>query len=186
MSTILSSVLVSRSSRGQVFFFGYGKLDLGSKSKFQATLASHDVASCSISLFSSSILKFFKEGGVIDSIEGIFSLLELGQSGSPKCLGLYLCSVGLGHGPESEVTLISLFFGVKTHGSFGGNCFPSLDGFFHGQNFSVFFSVSSTSIWFPVFVLTFKIRSTVSSGKLHEKNPFLKSHREFSDLAIVI
>ena len=76
-------------------------------------MASHDVASCSVLLFSSSILKFFKEGGVIDSMGGIFSLLELGQSGSSKYLGLYSCSVGLGHGPESEVTLISLFFGVK-------------------------------------------------------------------------
>ena len=130
MSTMLSSVLVSRSSRVQVFFFGYGELDLGSESKFLATLASHDVASCSVSLFSSSILKFPKEGGVMDSIGGIFSLSELRQLGSSKYLGLYSCSVGLGHGPESEVTLISLFLGVKTPGSFGGNCFPSLDGFF--------------------------------------------------------
>ena len=165
MSTMLSLVLVSKSSRVWVFFFGYGELDLGSKSKFQATLASHNVASCSISLFSSSILKFFKEGGVIDSIGGIFSLSELGQSGSSKYLGLYSCSVRLGHSPESEVMLISFFLGVKTPGSFWGNCFPSLDGFFHGQNFSVCFSVSSTSVWFPVFVLTFKIRSTASSGK---------------------
>ena len=149
MSTMLSSVSVSRSSRVRVFFFGYGELDLGSESKFWATLASHDVASCSISLFSSSILKFFKEGGVIDFIGGIFSLSELGQSGSSKYLGLYSCSIGLGHSPESEVTLISLFLGVKTPGSFRGNCFPSLDGFFHGHNFSVHFSVSSTSVWFP-------------------------------------
>ena len=136
MSTMLSSVSVSRSSRVQVFFFGYGELDLGSESKFQATFASHDVASCSLlSLFSSSRLKFFSEGGVIDSIGGIFSLSESRQSGSSKYFGLYSCSVGLGHSPESEVTLISLFLGVKTPGSFWGNCFPSLDGFFHGQNF---------------------------------------------------
>ena len=56
---------------------------------------------------------------MIDSIGGIFSLLELGQSVSLKYLDLYLCSVGLGHGPESEVTLISLFLGVKTPGSLG-------------------------------------------------------------------
>ena len=187
ISIMLSSVSVSMSSKVLVFFFGYGELDLGSESKFQATLASQDVALCSsFSLFSSSILKFPKEGGVINPIGGIFSLSELRQLGSSKYLGLYSCSVGLGHGPESEVTLISLFLGVKTPGSFWGNCFPSLDGFFHGQNFSVHFSVSSTSVWFPVFVLTFKIRSTVSSGKSHEKNPFLKSHREFSNLAIVI
>ena len=93
---------------------------------------------------------------------------------------------GAGAGPESEVTLISFFLGVKTPGSFQGTCFPSLTCFFHGQNFSVHFSVSSTNVWFPVFVLTFKIRSTASSGKLHVKNPFSKSHREFSDLAIVI
>ena len=186
MSTMLSSVSVSRSSRVQVFFFGYGELDPGSDSKFLATLASHVVASFSVSLFSSSILKFPMEGGVKDSIAGIFSLSELRQSGSSKYLGLYLCSVGLGHGSESEVTLISLFLGVQTPGSLGGNFFPSLDGFFHGQNFSVCFSVSSTSVWFPIFVLTFKIRSTASSGKSHEKNPFLKLHQEFSDLAIVI
>ena len=161
---MLSSVSVSRSSRVRVFFFGYGELDLGSESKFQATLASHDVASCSVSSFSSSILEFPKEGGVMDSIGGIFSLSELRQLGSSKYLGLYSCSVGLGHGPESEVTLISLFLVVKTPGSFWGNCFPSLDGLFYGQNFSVHFSVSSTSVWFPVFVLTFRIRSTACSG----------------------
>ena len=183
MSTMLSSVSVSRSSRVQVFFFGYEELDLGSESKFLATLASHNVASHSISLFSSSMLKFFKEGRVIDSIGGIFSLSELGQSGSSKYLGLYLCSVGLGHNPESEVTLISLFFGVKPPGSF---CFPSLDGFFHGWNFSVHFSVSSTSVWFLVFVLTLRTRRTASLGKLHEKNPFSKVQWELSDLAIVI
>ena len=184
---MLSSVSVSRSSRVWVFFFGYGELDLGSESKFRATPTSHNVALCSsFSLFSYSRLKFFKEGGVINSIGGIFSLSELKQSGSSKYLGLYSCSIGLGHGPESDVTLISLFFGVKTPGSFQGNCFPSLDGFFHGWNFSVCFSVSSTSVWFPVFVLTFKIRRTASSGRLHEKNPFSKLHREFSDLAIVI
>ena len=144
MSTILSSVSVSRSSRVQVFFFGYGELDLESKSKFQATFTSHDVALCSLfSLFSSSRLKFFKEGGVIDSIGGIFSLSELKQSGSSKYLGLYSCSIGLGHGPESEVTPISLFFGVKTPGSFQGNCFPSLDGFFHGKNFL-------SASWYPL------------------------------------
>ena len=60
---------------------------------------------------------------------------ELKQSGSSKYLGLYSCSVGLGHGLKSEVTLISLFLGVKTPGSFQGNCFPSLDGFFHGGTF---------------------------------------------------
>ena len=81
---------------------------------------------------------------MIDSIGGIFSLSESRHSGSSKYFGLYSCSIGLGHGPESEVTLISLFLGVKTPGSFWGICFPSLDGFFHGQNFSVCFSVSST------------------------------------------
>ena len=100
---------------------------------------------------------------MIDSIGGIFSLSESRHSGSSKYFGLYSCSVGLGHGPESEVTLISLYFGVKTPGSFWGNCFPSLDGFFHGQNFSIHFSVSSTSVWFPVFVFTFSIRSHIRS-----------------------
>ena len=147
ISTILSSVSVSRSSNVRVFFFGYGELDLGSKSTLRATLASHDVASCSLSsLFSSSILKFCKEGGVSDSIGGMFSLSESMHSGSSKYFGLYSCSVGLGHCPESEVTLMSLFLGVNTPGSFRGNCFPSLDSFFHGRNFSVRFSVSSTSV----------------------------------------
>ena len=135
---MLSSVSVSKSSRVLVFLFGYGELDLGSESKFWATLASHYVASCSLfSLSSSSILKFFKEGGVIDSIGGIFSLSELRQSGSSKYLGLYSCSVGLGHGPESDVTLLSTFLRVRTLGSFQGTCFLSLAGFFHGWNFSV-------------------------------------------------
>ena len=34
ISTILSSMSVSRSSNVRVFFFGYGELDLGSKSTF--------------------------------------------------------------------------------------------------------------------------------------------------------
>ena len=126
------------------------------------------------------------KGGVTNSIGGKFSLSELNHSGSSKYLGLYSWSVGLGHSSESEVTLISFFFGVKTPGSFRGTCFSSLDGFFYGWNFSVHFSVSSTNVWFPIFVLTFKIGSTVSSGKSHEKNPFLKLHWEFSSLAIVI
>ena len=95
--TILSSVSVSRSSRVQVFFFGYGELDLGNKSKFLATFASHDVALCSsLLLFSSSKLKLFSEGGVIDSLGGIFSLSESMHSGSSKYFGLYSCSIGLG------------------------------------------------------------------------------------------
>ena len=134
MSTMLLSVSVSKSSRVQVFFFEYGELDLGSKSKFRATFASHDVASCSsFSLFSSSRIKFFREGGVIDSIGGIFSLSELKQSGSSKYLGLYSCSIRLGHGSESDMTLLSTFLGVRTLGSFQGTCFPSVDGFFHGE-----------------------------------------------------
>ena len=83
---------------------------MGSEPKIWATLASYDVASCSsFSLFSSSMLKFFREGGVIDSIGGIFSLSELRQSGSSKYQGLYSCSVGLGHGPESDVMLLLTF-----------------------------------------------------------------------------
>ena len=54
---------------------------------FLATLASHDVTSFSLSLASSSKLKFFKEGGVMDSVGGMFSLSELRQSGSSKNLG---------------------------------------------------------------------------------------------------
>ena len=162
------------------------ELDLGSLSKFLATLASHNVALCSVSLISSSKLRFLREGGVTNSIGGIFSLSELKQSGSSNILGLYSCSVGLGHSPESEVTLVLFFLGVKTPESFWGTCFPSLTCFFYGGNFSVCFSMSSTNVWFPVWVLTFKIRSIVSSGKSQVKKPFLKSHWEFSNLAIVI
>ena len=179
---MLLSVSVSKSSKVLVFFFGYGELDLGSESRFLATLASHDVALCATLLFSSSKLRFLNEGGVTDSIGGIFYLLELNHSGSSKYLGLYSCSVGLGHGPESEVTLISFFLGVKTPGSFWGTCLQSLDGFFHGQNFSVCFSVSSTNVCFPVSVLTFKIRSTASSGKSHVKTHF---HSRIGSLAIL-
>ena len=147
MCTMLSSISVSRSSRVWVIFFGYRELDMGSEPKFWATLASHDIALCSsFSLFSSSMLKFFREGVVIDSIGGIFSLSELKQSGSSKYRGLYSCSVGLGHGPESDVMLLLTFLGVRTLGSFQGTYFPSLVGFFHRQNFSVSFSVSSTSV----------------------------------------
>ena len=110
---------------------------------------------------------------------------ELIQSGSSKNLGLYSCSVILGHGPESEVILLSFFQGVNTPGSFGGTCFPSLTCFFQGQNFSVCFSVSSTNVWFPVWVLTFKIRSIASSGKSQVEKLFLKSHLEFRDLAMI-
>ena len=152
---------------------------------FLATLASHDVASFLLSLTSSSRLKFFKEGGVTDPVGGMFSLSELRQSGSSKNLGLYSFSVGLeGHGPESEVILLSFFWGVNTPGSFLGIGFLSLVDFYHGLNFSVCFSMSSTKVSLPVLVLIFNIRSTASSGRSQVKNPFLKSHLEYRDLAM--
>ena len=118
-----------------------------------ATLASQDVASVSFPVVPSSKLKFFKEGGVIDSIGGIFSLSELKHSGLLKNLGLYSVSVGLeGHGPGSEVMLLLFFLGVNTPGSFLGLVSPSLVGLFYGLNFSVHFSVSSTNVWLPVLV----------------------------------
>ena len=122
------------------------KLALGVITYFLTTLASHDVASLLSSSTSSSKLKFLKEGGVTDSVGGMFSLSELIQSGSSKNLCLYSCSVGLGHGPESEVMLLSFFWGVSTPGSFWGTCFPSLTSFFQGWNFSVCFSVSSNKV----------------------------------------
>ena len=74
------------------------------------TLASQDVASVSLPVVPSSRLRFFKEGGVIDSMGGMFSLSELKHSGSSKNQGLYSVSVGLeGHGPESDVILLSFF-----------------------------------------------------------------------------
>ena len=105
-SIISLSVSSSRSSKVLVYL-RWGELALGSVSKFLATLASHDVALFSF-VFSSK-LKFLREGGVTNSIEGIFSLSEFKESGSLKNLSLYSCSVGLGHGPESEVILL-LFF----------------------------------------------------------------------------
>ena len=99
---------------------------------FLATLTSQDVASFSFPFIPSSKLKFFKEGEVVDLVGGIFSLSELRHSGSLKNQGLYSVSVGLeGHGPESEVMLLSFFLAVNTPGSFLGLDFPSLVGFFH-------------------------------------------------------
>ena len=144
-----------------------------------------DVVPVSFPVVPSSRLGFFKEGGVINSVGGMFSLSELRHSGSSKNQGLYSVSIGLeGHGPESEVMLLLFFLGVNTPGSFLGLVFPSLVGFFHGLNFSVHFSVSCTSVWLPVLVSTFTTRSTASSGRLHVKNPFSKSHLEFRDLAM--
>ena len=83
----------------------------------------------------------------MDSVRGMISLSELRQSGSSKNLGLYSFSVRLeGHGPESEVILLSFFQGVNSPGSFLGTGFPSFVGFFQGLNFSVHFSVSSTKV----------------------------------------
>ena len=108
-----------------------------------ATLALQDAASVSLPVIPSSRLRCLKEGGVIDT----FSLLELKHSGSSKNKGLYSISVRLeGHGPESDVMLLSFFPGDNTPGSFLGLAFPSLVGFFHGLNFSVHFSVSSTNV----------------------------------------
>ena len=143
----MMSLSVSGSKSSSVLaHFGKGELALGVVINFLTTLASHDVASFSLSSASSSRLKFLKEGGVTDSVGGMFSLSELMQSGSSRNLGLYSCSVGLGHDPESEVMLLSFFQGVNTPGSFQGTCFPSLIGFFQGPNFSVHFSVSTTKV----------------------------------------
>ena len=96
-----------------------------------------------------------------------------------------MVSVGLeGHGLEPEVMLLSFFLRVNTPGSFLGLHFLSLVGFFHCLNFSVHFSVSYTNVCLPVLVLTFTIRSMASSGRSHVKNPFLKLHPEFRDLAM--
>ena len=152
---------------------------------FFATLASQDIALVSLPVVPSSRLKFFKEGGVIDSRGGTFSLSELKHSGSSKNQGLYSILVGLeGHVPESDVMLLPFFLGDNTPGSFLGLVFPSLVSFFHGLNFSVHFSGSSTNIWLPVLVLTFMTRRMASSGRLQVKNPLSKSHLEFSDLAM--
>ena len=152
---------------------------------FLSTLASQDVALFSFPFIPSSKLKFFNEGGVMDSVGGIFSLSELRHSSSSKNQGLYLVFVGLeGHGPESEVMLLSFLLGVNTPGSFLGLDFPSLVGVFHSLNFSVCFSVSCTNMWLPVLVLTFTTRSMASSERSHIKNPFSKSHLEFRDLAM--
>ena len=59
ISTILSSMSVSRSSNVQVFFFGYGELDLGSESMFRGTLASHDVGRVHYHLYSPLLSSIF-------------------------------------------------------------------------------------------------------------------------------
>ena len=120
---MMSSSMSGSKSSSMLAHFRKGELALGDVINFLATLASHDVASFSLSSTSSSRLKFLKEGGVTDSVRGMFSLSELIQSGSSKNLGLYSCSVRLGHGPESEVMLLSYFQGVNTPGSFQGTCF---------------------------------------------------------------
>ena len=147
---------------------------------FLATLSSQDVASFSFPFVPSSKLKFFKEGGVMDSVSGIFRAQTLWLTEKLR----FMFSLCWGHGPESEVMLLSFFLGVNTSGSFLGLDFPSLVGFFHSLNFSVCFSVSSTNVWLPVLVLTFTTRSMASSGRSHVKNPFLKLHLEFRDLAM--
>ena len=53
---------------------------------FLATLTSQHVASFSLPFVPSSKLKFFREGGVMDSVGGTFSLSELRYSGSLKNL----------------------------------------------------------------------------------------------------
>ena len=111
---------------------GYGELALDVVLMVFATLASQDVASVSLPVVPSSRLRFFKEGGVIDSRGGMFSLTKLKHSGSSKNQGLYSISVRLeGHGPESDVKLLSFFLGDNTLGSFLGLVFLSLVCFFH-------------------------------------------------------
>ena len=83
---ISSSVSGSRSSSVLVHI-GYGELALGVVTTFLATLASQDVALFPLLLTPSSKLKFFREGGVTDSIGRMFSLSELRYSGSSKTLG---------------------------------------------------------------------------------------------------
>ena len=144
--SILSLCMSESKSLSVIVCFRKGKLALGVVTNFLTTLASHDVALFSLSSASSSRFKFHMEGGVTDSVGGMFSLSELMQSGSSKNLGLYSCSAGLGHGPESEVMLLSFFWGVNTPGSFQGTGFPSLACFFEDQNFSVCSSVSSTKV----------------------------------------
>ena len=53
---------------------GYGELVLDVVMMAFATLASQDVASVYLPVVPSSRLRFFKEGGVIDSRGGMFSL----------------------------------------------------------------------------------------------------------------
>ena len=146
MMVMMSLSMSGSKSLSVLVCFRKGELALGVVIKFLATLASHNVALFSLLSASSSRLKFLKEGGVMDSVGGMFSLSELMRSGSSKNLGLYSCSVGQGHGPESEVMLLSFFWGVNTPGSSWGTCFPALISFFHSQNFSVCFSMSSTKV----------------------------------------
>ena len=94
---------------------------------------------------------------------------QLGLKGITLSLMSYYC--------HSSLEIITL--------KFLGLVLPSLVGFFHGLNFSVCFSVSSTNVWLPVLALTFTTRRTASSGRSQVKNPFSKFHFEFRDLAMV-
>ena len=103
---------------------GYGELALDVVIMVFATLASQDVASVSLAVIPSSRLRFFKEGGVIDFRGSMFPLSDLKHSGSSKNQGLYSISVRVeGHGPESDVMLLSFFLGDNTLGSFLGLVF---------------------------------------------------------------
>ena len=73
---------------------GYGELALDVVMMVFATLATQDLVSVSLPVVPSSRLRFLQEGGVIDSMGGMFSLSELKHSGSSKNQGLYSISVG--------------------------------------------------------------------------------------------
>ena len=77
----------------------------------------------------------------------MFSLSELMQSGSSKNLGLYSCSVRLGHDPESEVMLLSFLLGSQYPWKFLGNLFPIFNWFLpRSEFFSLLFHVLYQSV----------------------------------------
>ena len=72
----------------------------------------------------------------MDSVGSMFSLSELRYSGSSKNLGLYSVSVRLeGHGPESEVILLSFFLWCQYSWKLSGTRFPIFSGFLPWSKF---------------------------------------------------
>ena len=119
-------------------------LTWGCKSKFLSYIG---LPQCSFVFMIFTIFLLYdsnslREGGVFDSIGGIFSLSELRAIRLIKIFWpiLMLCWAGAWSRVRHVYAIINFLQSQDSWEVFGGNCFPSFDGFFHGQNFSVCFS----------------------------------------------